>query len=76
MRGGTTFAATVRANAARHGYDLSHIDDVELGARIASVPDDAADDVHETCLFLVYGYVPPVSNRGPRRGRYSDREAA
>lgn len=49
------FAEVVRTNAAARGFDLSHLDDVELGARVATMPADAADDVELACLWLVYG---------------------
>lgn len=62
----TLFAEVIRENAAARGFDLSHLDDVELGARVATMPDDAADDVDLACLWLVYGargrgtYRPPA----------------
>lgn len=65
VRGVSALADTVRANAAAYGFDLTHVDDVEIGARLATMPEDAADDVTLACLYLVYGargrgtYRPP-----------------
>lgn len=51
-----TLAEVVRENAAARGHDLSGVDDVELGARLACIPADVAEDVDLTCLWLRYGH--------------------
>ena len=61
-----TLPDVVRRNAARHGFDLSHVDDVELGVRLALVPADVAEDVDLTCLYLTYGHRGAAARRGRR----------
>jgi hypothetical protein len=51
-----TLPDLVRRNAAAFGFDLSGVDDLELGARLATLPADVADDVDLTCLYLTFGH--------------------
>lgn len=56
-------ADLIRARAARAGFDLGHVPDDELGARLVAMPLDVSDDPEQAGTWLVYG-----TRDGPRDG--------
>ena len=45
----------IRRNATAAGLDIDHLDDTELGSRLASMPLEMTDDHEQTALWLVFG---------------------
>lgn len=75
--GHPTVASLIRRNTRKAGVDLSHVDDTELGARLAAMPLHLTDDPSKALKWLVYGDMDPHATLpDPYRRRERRRAAA
>jgi len=58
----------IRHRAARAGFDLGHVPDDELGARLVAMPLDLSDSPDGVRSWLVYGTVDGPSDEGRANG--------
>lgn len=66
-----TVGDILRERAAALGLDLAHLDDSELGSRLASMPLDLADSEEGTATWLVWGTRDGAGDEGRAVGQFT-----